>query len=528
VRWRPSFRAPAPFAAVLAIVLHLPFVLRYDLHFQPDFAISLLVSRSIVQGERPVFWWGQEYLGTAGNYLTAALFRLFGVSVPLAATVSLCIWAAGVALATAIGRRLFGLRAAWWTGVAAAVASPYANHYVTQPYSSYETAPVLALVVIGALAWSDAATRSPRRLLGLGFLLGLGWWTTRLFLPALVAGAIAVCLCVRWRALAVRRTVIALGLVAAAAAVGASPEIVYRLGSHAPLPSIPTINPPVLAVAPLAQMAGNCRQALAALPAYFDGDPRARLPEGLAFARALEAGVDPYAGAVYAPGPPRAALDGIAAIVVAALALAIVPSVTRAWRERNVALWALCLTPVVHLAFIVVSARTAATYFAARRYWFSSLLVFPLLVGNAIAVVDRGRPRALRAAAAALVVVALGSSLASQAMMLRLPDELAGYRRLVGDLSARGLTGIVMPTWTGWVVAGLSGGTIDVVTTIDDRYPPIVDRVAHEPLIALVFPPTRPLPPRFELEGSVFRPAGDVPTVTAGWRWLPYGAVAAR
>src|SRR5262249_16803305 len=155
---------------------HLPFVVRYDLHFQPDFAISLLVSRSIVYGERPVFWWGQEYLGTAGNYLTAALFRLVGVSVPLAGAVSLCIWVTGVALARSIGRRLFGLRAAWWTGIAAAVASPYANHYVTQPYSSYESAPVLALVVLGSLAWRDAATRTPGRLLGLGFLLGLGWW----------------------------------------------------------------------------------------------------------------------------------------------------------------------------------------------------------------------------------------------------------------------------------------------------------------------------------------------------------------
>src|ERR1051325_8037774 len=71
-------------AALLAFLIHLPFVARYDLHFQSDFGISLMMSRSILEGERPIFFWGQAYLGTYGNYLTAAVFRLLGSSLPVA------------------------------------------------------------------------------------------------------------------------------------------------------------------------------------------------------------------------------------------------------------------------------------------------------------------------------------------------------------------------------------------------------------------------------------------------------------
>src|SRR5215510_8652508 len=112
-RARPAV-APPP-APIAAAALHLPFVVRYDLHFQPDFAVSVLMSRAIAfEGERPVFFWGQGYLGTIGCYLTALLFRLLGTSIPLAAAVSLAVWAAGVGVTTALAGRLLGGRAAWW------------------------------------------------------------------------------------------------------------------------------------------------------------------------------------------------------------------------------------------------------------------------------------------------------------------------------------------------------------------------------------------------------------------------------
>src|SRR5258705_8414319 len=96
----PVARVRLPFgAALLAFALHLPFVLRYDLHFQADFAISTLISQAIVEGERPIFFWGQAYLGTYGNYFTAVLFPVFCASAPPPGAVSLPLLAARVCLA---------------------------------------------------------------------------------------------------------------------------------------------------------------------------------------------------------------------------------------------------------------------------------------------------------------------------------------------------------------------------------------------------------------------------------------------
>ena len=172
----------------------------------------MLMSRAIaLEGERPIFFWDQGYLGTYGCYLTAFLFRLFGVSIPLAALVSLAIWAVGVGLTVMLADRLLGRRAAWWAGIAAAVASPYANHYIAQPYTSYETAPVLSVLVLVALVWGERLLARPldgRTLSGwiaIGLLLGLGWWTTRLFLPILVAAFAALVVAAPWpRALTAR------------------------------------------------------------------------------------------------------------------------------------------------------------------------------------------------------------------------------------------------------------------------------------------------------------------------------------
>src|SRR5213078_1433578 len=67
-----------------------------------------------------------------------------------------------------------------------------------------------------------------------------------------------------------------------------------------------------------------------------------------------------------------------------------------AWRRRNFALLALCLTPFVHLVLVSLSAQTMGGYYNARRYWFASLLVFPLLLANAIVLAEGARRGAVR------------------------------------------------------------------------------------------------------------------------------------
>src|SRR5207249_10424768 len=110
---------------------------------------------------------------------------------------------------------------------------------------------------------------------------------TRLFLPSLVAVALAILLCSSWRRVVVRRAAQGLVLLLAAALLGGSPELIYRASVQQPGEDAPSFG-----LAPRAEISNNFRQAVASLPAYFDGDSRARLHEGVSFAEALAAGTD--------------------------------------------------------------------------------------------------------------------------------------------------------------------------------------------------------------------------------------------
>ena len=511
-------------ATLLALVLHLPFVLRYDLHFQPDFAISVLMSRAIaVEGDRPIFFWAQSYLGTYGCYVTALLFRLFGVSVVLAGLVSLLVWAGGAGLATGLAARLLGERAAWWTAVAAAIASPYANHYVTQPYSSYETAPVLAILTIGALAWSEHRVARPfdaRTAAGwivLGLVLGFGWWTTRLFLPSLAAVALAVLLRGRWQRVVVRRAATGLALLLLAAPLGGYPEKVYRDRAHQLDADAPSLD-----LAGEAELAANFGQAVASLPAYLNGDPRARLPEGVRFAEALAIGAEPSTTGGVLPPSLATIVDQLARVALVALLAATIWTGVAAWRRRELALLALCLAPFVHLVLIGLSAQTAGGYYTARRYWFASLLVLPILLANLVVVAEATGNGALRWGGRTLAGLVLAGSLATQGRMLSLPDELADYRLLTRDLSTVGERGIWMPTWNAWVVSALSGGTIDGVSNHYNRRQEVVERVAAQGHVAVVLPAGMDFPPGVRILDGDFTPGRGPMHRIGRWSWLSY------
>ena len=49
--------------------------------FNSDEAIVALMARHILAGERPVFFYGQAYMGSLDAYLVAAGFAIFGQSV---------------------------------------------------------------------------------------------------------------------------------------------------------------------------------------------------------------------------------------------------------------------------------------------------------------------------------------------------------------------------------------------------------------------------------------------------------------
>ncbi|HXJ32559.1 MAG TPA: hypothetical protein VMS22_00845 [Candidatus Eisenbacteria bacterium] len=482
------------------------------------------ISRAILGGERPIFWWGQSYLGTLGNYVTAGVFGLVGESIPAAALVSLAVWGVGVGLATALALRLFGARGAWWTAALAAIGTPYANHYVTQPYSSYETAAVMGVLSVAAVDWTETALsrfpspRAARRCAAIGAMLGVGWWTTRLFAPVLLAWALGTVLVVAWRRPGVRAMVAGGACLVAGFVAGDVPELLYRADPAAYAVGVERLVP-LSDVAPMAVTLANTREGLLSLPAYVAGDPRSRLPEGISFAESLGRSRVPPAS-TFARIADAWAVAALLVVVTAAALLAV-----RGWQERRPILVALGATPFIHLALIVLSAATSGGYFEARRYWFALLLIVPLLAGGAVIAADRFGARARQVVCLVLAVAGAWSVL-SQARMLLLPDELAAHRALAQDLVAEHVRYVVMPTWTASVLDPLSGGELAVVTLVDDRNPAVVEAARAAESVAVVAGTERALPEDTELLGGRFARDG-APRHVERWSWARYRRVRA-
>src|SRR5205807_9877449 len=98
----------------------------------------------------------------------------------------------------------------------------------------------------------------------------------------------------------------------------------------------------------------------------------------------------------------------------------------------------------------------------------------------------------------------LCASLDTKARMLALPDVRADYRVLPRDLAASGDRGVWMPTWNAWVVAALSGGTIDGVSNHYNRRQEVLERAAARDHIAIVLPAGKDFPPGFRMLDAVF------------------------
>ena len=76
---------------------------------EADEAIVGLMARRILEGERPFFYWGQQYLGTLEPFSAAAVFALVGSSTLALKAVPTAYSLIYVGLSYLLARRLFGV-----------------------------------------------------------------------------------------------------------------------------------------------------------------------------------------------------------------------------------------------------------------------------------------------------------------------------------------------------------------------------------------------------------------------------------
>jgi hypothetical protein len=214
-----------------------------------DEAVVGLMARHIAfVGERPVFYWGQPYLGTLEAFTAAPLFRVFDSSTSLLKLVPTLYSLAFLALSAVLARRLFGIAVGLAT--AAYLALPPVMWAVWSSKARGGYAELLFLgqaLLLATLALAEARRRRRRLALLWGVLAGLAFWTHLLAVVYLLAAAVYLVLGTRgrWRP---SELVIAVcgGL------LGMTPLIIENLTDG--LQTIAALlRPPDLAIDPLAQ-----------------------------------------------------------------------------------------------------------------------------------------------------------------------------------------------------------------------------------------------------------------------------------
>ncbi len=217
---------------LLGLAVRVVLLQRYYVVPDADQSVLGLMARHILQGERPVFYWGQSYTGSGEAYLTAALFRLLGQSNLLLHVVPLAASTLFTALTAALAWRLYGPGIAGLTcaflGVGPMLLVGW-SLWAGSGYLESMAAGVAALLLVLQPAGKRLGAGS---LVSAFFLLGLAVWIqpTGVYYLVSVAAALTGRIARATHESETWAARIAIGVfVGLAFCAGASPLIVYNL-----------------------------------------------------------------------------------------------------------------------------------------------------------------------------------------------------------------------------------------------------------------------------------------------------------
>lgn len=156
-------------AALILTVLLKAILLALDVvPFNADEAVVALMAKHILQGERPVFFYGQAYLGSTDAWLIAGAFLLLGQRVLSIRIVQTLLYLGTVVITYALGLKIYKDR--WTATVAALLLSlppVLVTLYTTATLGGYGEA---LLIGNGLLLWTLRLREADR-----------GWWEWALF-----------------------------------------------------------------------------------------------------------------------------------------------------------------------------------------------------------------------------------------------------------------------------------------------------------------------------------------------------------
>lgn len=475
---------------MVATLWRLPFVFRYDLFFQTEGGVHYLMAKHILKGEFPTYFWEQDYAGTLPHFVTAAFFALFGPSIPLASFVSVLTYAGAVALGVAFVRRFFGMQSAAMAGIFAAVGVPYGLKYTTvPPGSGYDFSLLVPFLFLWLAAIVHQRGWGAWRALAIGLLAGHCWYYNKqVLLSFATVGAVFIADVHGRKLLKEFLTSRWLALCGVAFLIGYLPEIVYRLSHES--------KHQLLGVASPGEMWQNLYWVFRVLPAYFDGDPLARLPEGVH-----------YLQHNHSENFPQSALDFICIFIAWTVVVYILKRLAAAWREHNVAVLMLAAYPVINVLAIVFSRVAVGEYYGPKRYLFTSGIILLLWAG----IQARECWEKRRWWMVAFLGLMVPISLVHQRDLLHMPDELRDYRAVVQQLRESHLHyGVTFYSYA-FALTGLSDEDVIFAVLDYNQHEPYERVVAQQDMIALVYPTGRLSPPdRAKFFDRIFTREGGV------------------
>lgn len=206
----------------------------HSVSFHADEAIVGLMARHILEGSRPVFFYGQAYMGSLDAWITAVGFAVLGESVATMRIMQTLLYALATGLGAGLAWRLTERGAALIvTGVLLVCPPVLITLYTTATLGGYnETLIFGTLIVWLAVDLGQGGERSRWRWLALGLVFGLAWWTNFLIAVYALPAAVGLLYAVRraWLDNTGRRALIGgLGLAAGAFVVGSLPFWLFNL-----------------------------------------------------------------------------------------------------------------------------------------------------------------------------------------------------------------------------------------------------------------------------------------------------------
>jgi 4-amino-4-deoxy-L-arabinose transferase-like glycosyltransferase len=206
--------------------------------FNADEAVVALMAKHILQGERPIFFYGQAYMGSLDAVLAAGGFALFGEHVWIIRAVQILLFAGTIVLWFFFCEEGFGSCAAARTAVLLLAVPPVlVTLYTTVSLGGYGEALFFGTLCLLFALQIIRGRAGGARWFGLGLSAGIGFWSFPLSLllsgPACLAAVLTRPAAADGPAAARRYPRIA--LLCAGAAAGALPWIIgwFRLGSAA-------------------------------------------------------------------------------------------------------------------------------------------------------------------------------------------------------------------------------------------------------------------------------------------------------